>query len=282
MLGGDDEFQIDAGECAEGRAALPRTDSEAAVEVADECLLEITICGLIVGNVVQAQLLREAALQGPEAALGTAAGLWRHRPDVLDPQRPQDAGDLAVLLVSRGVAGALGAAEVASSVRVELAEAPVLLQDVKQRRHRRGDALLRKEPAEEDTTVRIVHRHDQVLGRQSLHPVMGRRIEVQEHPRQRPTLALAQIAAAAMALIRETAELQQIPNEGVGHPDPMPLDEMLVKMPDGRSEEHTSELQSHSDLVCRLLLEKKNKNRDQYTTCDAPDTHVRKHTGTGH
>src|SRR5437588_3816391 len=28
----------------------------------------------------------------------------------------------------------------------------------------------------------------------------------------------------------------------------------------GRSEEHTSELQSHSDLVCRLLLEKKNQN----------------------
>src|SRR5438034_6170258 len=29
-----------------------------------------------------------------------------------------------------------------------------------------------------------------------------------------------------------------------------------------RSEEHTSELQSHSDLVCRLLLEKKNKKVD--------------------
>src|SRR5438034_9831596 len=28
---------------------------------------------------------------------------------------------------------------------------------------------------------------------------------------------------------------------------------------DARSEEHTSELQSHSDLVCRLLLEKKKK-----------------------
>src|SRR5437773_6823298 len=27
-----------------------------------------------------------------------------------------------------------------------------------------------------------------------------------------------------------------------------------------RSEEHTSELQSHHDLVCRLLLEKKNKH----------------------
>src|SRR5260221_2019224 len=29
-----------------------------------------------------------------------------------------------------------------------------------------------------------------------------------------------------------------------------------------RSEEHTSELQSHSDLVCRLLLEKKKPSRD--------------------
>src|SRR5260221_6783421 len=28
-----------------------------------------------------------------------------------------------------------------------------------------------------------------------------------------------------------------------------------------RSEEHTSELQSHSDLVCRLLLEKKKKRQ---------------------
>src|SRR5438034_8814262 len=29
-----------------------------------------------------------------------------------------------------------------------------------------------------------------------------------------------------------------------------------------RSEEHTSELQSHSDLVCRLLLEKKKRKRN--------------------
>src|SRR5690242_21579909 len=29
----------------------------------------------------------------------------------------------------------------------------------------------------------------------------------------------------------------------------------------GRSEEHTSELQSHVNLVCRLLLEKKKKTR---------------------
>src|SRR5438034_2202299 len=31
-----------------------------------------------------------------------------------------------------------------------------------------------------------------------------------------------------------------------------------------RSEEHTSELQSHSDLVCRLLLEKKKKKKSKY------------------
>src|SRR2546430_8789450 len=30
----------------------------------------------------------------------------------------------------------------------------------------------------------------------------------------------------------------------------------------GRSEEHTSELQSQSNLVCRLLLEKKKKDHD--------------------
>src|SRR5438034_5845623 len=41
--------------------------------------------------------------------------------------------------------------------------------------------------------------------------------------------------------------------------------ERLIENPSGdtglRSEEHTSELQSHSDLVCRLLLEKKNHQR---------------------
>src|SRR5260221_8064115 len=33
-----------------------------------------------------------------------------------------------------------------------------------------------------------------------------------------------------------------------------------------RSEEHTSELQSHSDLVCRLLLEKKKKQASYFET----------------
>src|SRR5437773_9615769 len=34
-----------------------------------------------------------------------------------------------------------------------------------------------------------------------------------------------------------------------------------------RSEEHTSELQSHHDLVCRLLLEKKKKKQSRQPSC---------------
>ena len=37
------------------------------------------------------------------------------------------------------------------------------------------------------------------------------------------------------------------------------LDRLAARADTDRSEEHTSELQSHSDLVCRLLLEKKKK-----------------------
>src|SRR5438034_4280103 len=40
---------------------------------------------------------------------------------------------------------------------------------------------------------------------------------------------------------------------------PSPGADAKSTRPPWRSEEHTSELQSHSDLVCRLLLEKKKK-----------------------
>src|SRR4030066_1612572 len=39
-----------------------------------------------------------------------------------------------------------------------------------------------------------------------------------------------------------------------------------------RSEEHTSELQSHLNLVCRPLLEKKTKTRSSYFTTSASTT----------
>src|SRR2546430_12245021 len=47
---------------------------------------------------------------------------------------------------------------------------------------------------------------------------------------------------------------------------------------DLRSEEHTSELQSQSNLVCRLLLEKKNSSADVQFASDPVlinDAHVR-------
>src|SRR5438034_4791700 len=48
------------------------------------------------------------------------------------------------------------------------------------------------------------------------------------------------------------------------HPGKRPAicDELLREHPEVRSEEHTSELQSHSDLVCRLLLEKKKNTQN--------------------
>src|SRR5438034_11670248 len=46
------------------------------------------------------------------------------------------------------------------------------------------------------------------------------------------------------------------PGEGLVRADGLIADRAV------RSEEHTSELQSHSDLVCRLLLEKKKKQHN--------------------
>src|SRR2546428_4102594 len=44
-----------------------------------------------------------------------------------------------------------------------------------------------------------------------------------------------------------------------GPPQLWRLNRLKKSAPSRRSEEHTSELQSRSDLVCRLLLEKKKK-----------------------
>src|SRR5258707_7779134 len=49
----------------------------------------------------------------------------------------------------------------------------------------------------------------------------------------------------------------------------------------GRSEEHTSELQSRQYLVCRLLLEKKKKRtKDRFNTRSARPVDALYHTGT--
>src|SRR2546430_7880537 len=43
------------------------------------------------------------------------------------------------------------------------------------------------------------------------------------------------------------------------------------RQPDARSEEHTSELQSQSNLVCRLLLEKKKNNKQHANNTQPTD-----------
>src|SRR5260370_24185704 len=66
-------------------------------------------------------------------------------------------------------------------------------------------------------------------------------------------------------------------------------EERTCVMQKTRSEEHTSELQSHLNLVCRLLLEKKkNKCRDEMSSMravharytDTPDMTVRASSST--
>src|SRR5256885_10042355 len=63
--------------------------------------------------------------------------------------------------------------------------------------------------------------------------------------------------------------LQRVPGrEAVRHPAVQAVEPLTVAKHDafllpGRSEEHTSELQSPCNLVCRLLLEKKKQIRTQ-------------------
>src|SRR5690349_23867521 len=53
------------------------------------------------------------------------------------------------------------------------------------------------------------------------------------------------------------------PSHGAGQTRPVNSGKLLVRWSRSRrSEEHTSELQSRRDLVCRLLLEKKKGRRD--------------------
>src|SRR5947207_6663705 len=61
-----------------------------------------------------------------------------------------------------------------------------------------------------------------------------------------------QVDQSAIKTAQQLAQLATTPEE-------RPLAQEALRLADYevRSEEHTSELQSHSDLVCRLLLEKK-------------------------
>src|SRR5258706_7692139 len=67
----------------------------------------------------------------------------------------------------------------------------------------------------------------------------------------------------------------------IGHPFHVIDDDVVILcldhpfIPEGRSEEHTSELQSLTNLVCRLLLEKKKKNKIQLCNYSTSTTQLR-------
>src|SRR3989440_2946721 len=78
------------------------------------------------------------------------------------------------------------------------------------------------------------------------HPEVLRFFVLSSHYRGPINYSLEQLEQADAALGRLYTALRDLPAVA-----PAPAD--------ARSEEHTSELQSRSDLVCRLLLEKKKK-----------------------
>src|SRR5690242_21033772 len=72
-------------------------------------------------------------------------------------------------------------------------------------------------------------------------------------------------ASASVRCVLSLAEVRgpkpEVPLRGIGA---QPMRTCLHAV-DVRSEEHTSELQSHVNLVCRLLLEKKKKKNNRRT-----------------
>src|SRR5207237_5429326 len=66
-------------------------------------------------------------------------------------------------------------------------------------------------------------------------------------------------AVSARLLGRMGHPIRDLPVAPSATPGDNAIDLPLAPFANGRSEEHTSELQSHLNLVCRLLLEKKKK-----------------------
>src|SRR2546430_3621105 len=77
----------------------------------------------------------------------------------------------------------------------------------------------------------------------------------------------------------EAGEVERVGEEpGVPRDAAQPCRALVVHFsPEPRSEEHTSELQSQSNLVCRLLLEKKKKNIQ-----NQPETRMYRRTHTAY
>src|SRR5438132_4803295 len=76
------------------------------------------------------------------------------------------------------------------------------------------------------------------------------------------------------AVGRHSLQLHRHPLHAAHHAVGLEQADVKVLGREARSEEHTSELQSHSDLVCRLLLEKKKKKHKNSTQVEHTTLHV--------
>src|SRR5260221_4939904 len=107
--------------------------------------------------------------------------------------------------------------------------------------------LEREIKAEENITGRVID---------IIAPIgKGQRGLIVSPPKAGKTVMLQHIAHAIIANHPDVTLMVLLIDER-----PEEVTEMSRSVRGERSEEHTSELQSHSDLVCRLLLEKKKKN----------------------
>src|SRR2546425_5056406 len=80
--------------------------------------------------------------------------------------------------------------------------------------------------------------------------------------RSRVGIAEDRVVAAQLDLRAAARRAGVLADDGARHPP----GKRAVERGRGRSEEHTSELQSLAYLVCRLLLEKKNKSTKDMLT----------------
>src|SRR5690625_5692924 len=78
--------------------------------------------------------------------------------------------------------------------------------------------------------------------------------------RRSSDLGIARPIAHRLDPRRRHLAIHQIAANALGAPLRQAL--VVLETPGGRSEEHTSELQSRGHLVCRLLLEKKKQNSE--------------------
>src|SRR5437667_6307694 len=133
----------------------------------------------------------------------------------------------------------------AGATPIKPAEAPGWIREAAREAERAGAA--HRDLEREDHIVRLyAERFSGANGRVYVATAVADRLEL-EHEYASLIRAFAAAALAALLLAA-----------GGGY---MLTRQSTAPIERSRSEEHTSELQSHHDLVCRLLLEKKKKNK---------------------